>query len=55
MANYQEATVKSTNTQLRKLKFVAKNQTETILGMNKKNFQDEESPHEFFLTTRQLK
>ena len=42
MADYQEASVKLTNTQLNKLKSAAKNKTETILRMNKKKFQDEE-------------
>ena len=46
MANYQEARVKLTNTQLNKLKFAAKNKTGTILRVNQKNFQDEELPHE---------
>ena len=49
MANYQEARVKLTNTQLSKLKLVRKNKTRTILRLNKKNFEDEELPHEFFL------
>ena len=53
MANYQEVRVKLTNTQLNKLKSAAKNKTETILRINKKNFEDEEFPHELFLTTRQ--
>ena len=53
MANYQEARVKLTNTQLNKLKSAAKNKTGTILRINKKNFQDEELPHELFITTRQ--
>ena len=53
MANYQEARVKLTNTQLNKLKFTARNKTETILRLNKKNFGDEGLPHELFLTTRQ--
>ena len=52
MANYQEATVKLTNTQLNKLKPAAKNKTGTILRLNKKNFEDEELPHELFVTTR---
>ena len=38
MANYQEARVKLTNTQLNKLKSAAKNRTGTILRLNKKNF-----------------
>ena len=38
MANYQEARVMLTNTQLNKLKSAAKNKTGTILRLNKKNF-----------------
>ena len=53
MANYQKARVKLTNTQLNKLKSAAKNKTGTILRLNKKKFEDEELPHELFLTTRQ--
>ena len=30
-----------------------KNKTGTILILNKKNFEDEELPHELFLTTKQ--
>ena len=52
MANYQEARVKLTNIQLNKLKSAAKNKTETILRLNKKNFEDE-LPYELFLTARQ--
>ena len=50
MANYQEAKVKLTNKQLKKLKSAAK--YNTILRINQKNFEDEEFPHELFLTTR---
>ena len=53
MRNYQEAKVKLANTQLNKLKSAAKNKTETVLRLNKTNFEDEELPHELFLTTRQ--
>ena len=53
MANYQEARVKLTNTQLNKLKSAAKNKAGTILRLNQKTFEDEELPHESFLTTRQ--
>ena len=53
MANYQEVRVKITNKQLKKLKSKRKNKTGTILRVNKKNFEDEELPHELFLTTRQ--
>ena len=53
MANYQQARVKLANAKLHKLKSAAKNTTGTILRLNKKNFEDEELPHELFLTTRQ--
>ena len=53
MRNYQEVRVKLTNTQLKKWKLAAENKTRTILGINKKNFENEEFPHELFLTTRQ--
>ena len=53
MANYQEAGVKLTNKELKKLKSAAKNKRGTILRLNKKDFEDEELPHELFLTTRQ--
>ena len=39
MANYQEARFKLTNTQLSKLKSVAKNRTGTILRLNKKTLK----------------
>ena len=45
MANFQEARVKLTNTQLNKLISAAKNKTGAILKINKKNFQDKELPH----------
>ena len=45
--------VKLTNTQLNKLKSAAKSKTRTILRFSKKNFEDEELPHELFLTKRQ--
>ena len=51
MTNYQEARVKLTNTQLNKLKSAAKNKTGTILGLNKKNVEDEGLSHKLFLTT----
>ena len=53
MASVKLASVKLTNTQLNKLKSAAKNKTETILRLNKNNFEDEELPHELFLTTTQ--
>ena len=45
--------VKLANSQLNKLKSPAKNKTEIILRMNKKNFQDGELSYELFLTIRQ--
>ena len=54
MANYQEARVKLTNTQLSKLKSASKNKTGTILRINKKNVEDEELSHALFLTARQM-
>ena len=53
MTNYQEARVKLTNTQLKELKSAAKNKTVTILRLNTKKVEDEELPHELFLTRRQ--
>ena len=53
MVNYQEARVKLSNTRLNKLKSATNNKTETILKWNKKNFEDQELPHELFLTARQ--
>ena len=44
MANCREA---------RKLKPVAKNKTEIILRLNKKNFDEKKLPHELILTIRQ--
>ena len=40
MVNYQEGRIKLTNTQLNKLKSVAKNKAGTILRLNRKNFED---------------
>ena len=53
MTNYQEVRVKLTNAQLSKLKMAAKIKTGTISKIIKKNFQDEELPHELFLSKRQ--
>ena len=53
MASYKEIRVKLTNIQLKKLKSTSKNQTVTILILNKKSFADEELPHKLFLTTTQ--
>ena len=55
MANYQDMKIKLTNTQLNKLKSATKKKDRdgAILRINKKNFEDEELPHELFLKTRQ--
>ena len=50
MVNYQEVRVKPTNTQLNKSNSAAKNKTGTIVRLNKKNFEDDELPHQSFLT-----
>ena len=53
MTNCQEARNKLTNTKLNKLNSTPENKTGTKLRLNKKKFEDEELPHELFLTTRQ--
>ena len=53
MLNYQEARVKLKNAELNKSKCAANNKAGTVLTLNKKNVEDEELPHELFLTTRQ--
>ena len=53
MVSYEEARVKPRNTKLNKPKSAAINKTRTTLRRTKKNAQDEELPHELFLTTRQ--
>ena len=53
MTNYEEARLKLTNRQLKKLKSEAKIKTGKILRINKKTFQDEELSPNLFLTTRQ--
>ena len=45
--------VKLTNAQLNKLKSAANTKTERILRKNKKNFEEDELPHELLLTTKQ--
>ena len=53
MVNYQKDRVKLTNTQLNKLRSAAKNKKGAILTLYMKNFEEEELPHELFVTTRQ--
>ena len=45
--------VKSTNTQLKKLKSAVKNKTGTTLRMSLKMFDGNDMPHELLLTTRE--
>ena len=42
--------MKLTNTQIKKLKSAAKLNAGTTLRISKKNFQEDELPHELFLT-----
>ena len=51
MANCQEAWVKTNKYTIKQIKICSKKGT--TLKIAKKNFQDEELPHELFLTTRQ--
>ena len=53
ISNYEQARVKLTNSQLGKLTSAVKNKTGTAVRIRKKYFQEEESSHELFLTTRQ--
>ena len=53
MENHEETRFKLTNSWLNKLKSAAKNKTGTTLRITQKNFQNEELPHDLFLTTRQ--
>ena len=53
MANYQEARITLTNTQLNKLTSTVEDKAGPILRLNKKNFEDKELPHELFLRIRQ--
>ena len=55
MANYEEASVKLTTTQLNKFNCAARNKIGKTLRITKKNFQDEELPNELFLTRQKLK
>ena len=49
-----DTTFKLINTQLNKLRSAAKNKTGTTLRLTKKVFEEEQLPHELFLTTRQI-
>ena len=53
MVEYGKVNVKLTNTQLKKLKAAAKNQTGVTLRINIKMFNGNNLLHELLLTTRQ--
>ena len=53
MVEYNKVNVKLSNSQLKKLKTAAKNQTGVTLRMNIKMFNGNNLPHELLLTTRQ--
>ena len=52
MENYEEVRVKLTKNPQTKLESAAKNNIGTILRITKNSFQDEELPHELFLTKK---
>ena len=54
MVNYQKARVKLTNKQLNKLKSAAKNKTEIMLRINKKNSEVDELLHKLFQIRKSL-
>ena len=53
MVEYNKVNVKLSDSQLKKLKSTAKNQTGVSLRMNIKMFHGNNLPHELLLTTRQ--
>ena len=52
MVEYNKVNVKLSDSQLKKLKSAAKNQTGVSLRMNIKMFHGNNLPHELLLTTR---
>ena len=53
MVEYSKINVKSSDTQLKKLKTAVKDKTGTTLRMSSKKFNGNDLPHELLLTTRQ--
>ena len=53
MAEYSKVNVKSTDTQLKKLKTAVKDKTGTTLRMSLKMLDENDLPHQLLLTTRQ--
>ena len=53
MVEYAKVNVKLSNTQIKKLKDAAKNNTETTFRISLKMFTGNDLPHELLLTTRQ--
>ena len=54
MVEYSTVNVKLSNSQLKKLKSAVKNKQGTTLGMNARMFNENNLPHELFLTQRQI-
>ena len=52
MVEYSKVNVKLSDTQLKKLKTAVKDKTGTNLRMSLKNFNGNDLPHGFLLTTR---
>ena len=53
MVEYNKGNLKLSNSQPNRLKSAAKNQTGLTLRMNIKMFNENNTPHELLLTTRQ--
>ena len=53
MVEYTKVNVKSSDSQMKKLKDAVKNNTGTTLRISSKMFHENNLPHELLLTTRQ--
>ena len=53
MVEYSKVNVKSSDTQLKKLKTAVKNKTRTTLRISSRMLDENNLPHELLLTTRQ--
>ena len=53
MVEYTKVNVKSSDSQMKKLKDAVKNNTGTTLRISSKMFDENNLPHELLLTTRQ--
>ena len=54
MVEYNKINTKLLNQQVNKLKSAVKNNEGATLRMSAKNFNEQDLPHELFLTTRQM-